>query len=181
MPGDGRRLHTLNPRLHPDELAYIVSDADDRAIVVDESLLPVLDSFRSAHEFEHVIVVSHGAPVPEATIDYESLIDGAEPLELARARRTRRRRPCATRRARPAGPRASLYSHRALVLHSMAAALPDAMASPARDTVLPVVPMFHANAWGLPYAAALVGAALVLPGPRAGRRERARPARRAST
>ena len=73
----GSVIHTLNPRLHPDELGFIADDAGDRAIVVDESLLPASNRSASAHEFEHVIVVSQGGDVPEGAIDYESLIEAA--------------------------------------------------------------------------------------------------------
>src|SRR5205085_5335614 len=71
VPLMGAVIHTLNPRLHPDELGFIAGDAEDRAIIVDESLLDVLQSFQSAHEFEHVIVVSHSGSTPDGTLDYE--------------------------------------------------------------------------------------------------------------
>ena len=165
VPAMGAVVHTLNPRLHPDELGFITGDADDRAIVVDESLLPVLESFRSAHEFDHVIVVSQGGQPPEGTIEYEAMIDGGEPMNWPEPYERRAAAICYTS-GTTGRPKGVLYSHRALVLHSMAAALPDAMNMSTRDTVLPVVPMFHANAWGIPYTASMVGASLVLPGPR---------------
>jgi fatty-acyl-CoA synthase len=165
VPAMGSVIHTLNPRLHPDELGFIASDAGDRAIVVDESLLPVFESFRSEHEFEHVIIVSQGAQVPEGAIDYESLIEGAEAISWPEPHERRAAAICYTS-GTTGRPKGVLYSHRALVLHSMSAALPDAMNISMRDRVLPVVPMFHANAWGIPYTASMVGASLVLPGPR---------------
>ena len=165
VPAMGAVIHTLNPRLHPDELAFIAGDAGDRAIVVDESLLPAFDGFRSAHEFEHVIVVSQSGAVVDGALDYESLIAGAEPMSWPEPHERRAAAICYTS-GTTGRPKGVLYSHRSLVLHSMAAALPDAMNMSTRDTVLPVVPMFHANAWGIPYTASMVGAALVLPGPR---------------
>ena len=165
VPAMGAVIHTLNPRLHPDELGFIAGDAGDRAIVVDESLLPAFDGFRSAHEFEHVIVVSQTGAVVDGALDYETLIAGAEPMTWPEPHERRAAAICYTS-GTTGRPKGVLYSHRSLVLHSMAAALPDAMNMSTRDTVLPVVPMFHANAWGIPYTASLVGAALVLPGPR---------------
>jgi fatty-acyl-CoA synthase len=162
ITGVGAVIHTLNPRLHGDELAYIASDAGDRAIVVDESLLPVLDSFRDRHEFEHVIVVSHADPVPEGAIGYEELT-AAAPLAWPDCDERQAAAMCYTS-GTTGRPKGVVYSHRALVLHSLTVALADALGVGAADTVLPVVPMFHANAWGLPYAAAFTGANLVLPG-----------------
>ncbi|NMM90818.1 long-chain fatty acid--CoA ligase, partial [Rhodococcus sp. SRB_17] len=80
VPAMGAIVHTLNPRLHADELTFIVGDAQDRVIVVDESLLDVLDSFRHTHHFDHVIVVTHSASAPAGTLDYETLIAAAEPM-----------------------------------------------------------------------------------------------------
>jgi fatty-acyl-CoA synthase len=164
VPSMGAVVHTLNPRLHPDELGFIAADADDRAIIVDETLLKVLDSFRDAHNFEHVIVVSHSGDTPDGTLDYEALIDGAEPMEWPEPHERRACAICYTS-GTTGRPKGVLYSHRALVLHSFMAALPDQMNISMRDTVLPVVPMFHANAWGIPYTATMMGASLVLPGP----------------
>ena len=165
VPLMGAVVHTLNPRLHPDELGFIASDAEDRAIMVDETLLPVLDSFRDAHSFEHVIVVSHSDQVPDGTIEYEALIEDAAPMSWPTPDERRACAICYTS-GTTGRPKGVLYSHRALALHSMMAALPDQMNISTRDVVLPVVPMFHANAWGIPYTATMMGAALVLPGPK---------------
>ena len=166
VPLMGAVLHTLNLRLHPDELAYIARHAEDRVIVVDESLLPLLDKFRDRAGFHHVVVVTDGGAAPPGMLEYESLLAGAsgvspdlpEPDERAAAVM------CYTS-GTTGRSKGVVYSHRALVLHSMATAMADSFAIGAADVVLAVVPMFHANAWGLPYTAALTGAGLVFPGP----------------
>jgi len=112
-----------------------------------------------------VIIVSHSGEVPDDMIDYESLIADSEPASWPALNERRAAAMCYTS-GTTGRPKGVVYSHRALVLHSLVAALPDVLGVGGRDTVLPVVPMFHANAWGLPYTAALAGAALVLPGPR---------------
>jgi fatty-acyl-CoA synthase len=165
VPLMGAVLHTLNPRLSEDELSFIASDAEDRAIIVDETLLEVFEKFRSAREFEHVIVVSRSGSVPDGAIEYESLIAGKEPAIWPQLEERRAAAMCYTS-GTTGRPKGVLYSHRALVLHSIMAALPDDMGISGCDTILPVVPMFHANAWGLPYVAAFAGAGLVLPGPK---------------
>jgi acyl-CoA synthetase (AMP-forming)/AMP-acid ligase II len=163
IPLMGAVLHTLNPRLSKDELGFIVADAEDKAIVVDESLLDVFETFRSAWDFEYVIVVARSGPAPEGMIEYESLIAESEPMQWPELDERRAAAMCYTS-GTTGRPKGVVYSHRALVLHSLTAALPDAHAISGRDTILPVVPMFHANAWGLPYIAAFAGTGMVLPG-----------------
>jgi fatty-acyl-CoA synthase len=157
VPAAGGVVHTLNPRLPPDDLAYIAAHAGDRFAVVDEALAPVLDSFRERAPFERVVVVPG---------EYEQLIAGAdeaafEPLPL---REDEAGAMCYTS-GTTGRPKGVVYSHRALVLHSLVSAVVDLLAIAEADVVLPVVPMFHANAWGLPYTATAVGAKLVFPGP----------------
>ena len=164
VPAMGAIIHTLNPRLFPEELAFIVDDAQDKVIVVDESLLKVFETFRAAGDFAHVIVVTHSDEAPAGMLDYESLIAGGAAVEWPALDERGAAAMCYTS-GTTGRPKGVVYSHRALVLHSLVAALPDQLSVSGRDTILPVVPMFHANAWGLPYAAALAGANLVLPGP----------------
>jgi fatty-acyl-CoA synthase len=162
VPLMGAVIHTLNPRLHPDELSYIAGDAEDRILVIDESLLHLLDSLDWI--FEQVIVVSQREPARDGTIGYESLIDGATPMAWPRLDERRAAAMCYTS-GTTGRPKGVVYSHRSMVLHSLTLALPDVFGISARDVILPVVPMFHVNAWGLPFVAALTGAELVLPGP----------------
>jgi fatty-acyl-CoA synthase len=164
VPGMGAVLHTLNPRLHPDELAFIVDDAQDKVLVVDEALVGLLTCLDGAASLEHVVVVTHDSESP-AISPYELLIAGAEPIEWPDLDERQAAAMCYTS-GTTGRPKGVVYSHRALVLHSLAVALPDALGVGAGDSVLPVVPMFHVNAWGLPFTCAMTGAGLVLPGPK---------------
>ena len=163
VPLMGAVIHTLNPRLSSDDLSYIAADAEDRIVVVDESLLHVLESID--HDFEHVIVVSDSSSTPAGTIGYESLVSGSAPMSWPAIDERRAAAMCYTS-GTTGRPKGVVYSHRALVLHSLVFALPDALGISSRDGILPAVPMFHVNGWNLPFTAALTGAKLVLPGPR---------------
>ena len=165
VPCAGGVVHTLNLRLHPDDIAYIAQHAGDRFLIVDDVLLPLLDKFRAGTKFEKIIVVPlAGSSVSPEYEDYETLLGRSTPLM-----------PLTLEEEDPAGmcytsgttgrPKGVVYSHRALVLHSFAAALPDVMGLANADTLCPVVPMFHVNAWGIPFAGVMVGAKFVFPGP----------------
>ena len=167
IPSIGAVLHTLNIRLFPDQLAYIVNHAEDRVIFIDDSLVPLLEKVVS--EFttvEHYVAIGDGGSGSlEPVIRYEDLLAGAEPLVEPDY-------PVIDERAAAAmcytsgttgNPKGVLYSHRSAVLHSLGTGMTDSLGVSGADRVLPVVPMFHANAWGLPYACALFGASVVMP------------------
>lgn len=162
----GGVLHTLNLRLAPQEIAYIADHAGDRFLIVDDILLPLFEQFRDKVNIERVIVVPlTGQPVPDGMDDYEQFLNTAtgdfdypemdedEPCAMCYTSGTTGR------------PKGVVYSHRSQVLHSLVQAMPDACAMSGHDVVLPVVPMFHANAWGVPYTAAMLGVKMVFPGP----------------
>ncbi len=162
IPLSGGVTHTLNLRLHPDEIAYIANDAGDRFVIVDDCLLPLFDKVVAAGaKFERVIVVgAAGGREP-----YEGfLASAAETTALPKLAETDPLGVCYTS-GTTGKPKGVVYSHRSTVLHSIVEVIPDALDLSRADTLLPVVPMFHVNAWGLPYACALVGAKLVFPGP----------------
>ncbi len=165
VPLAGAVLHTMNPRLHPADLTYVMNHADDQVLLIDDVLLPAWERFRKDVHPRHVVVWGHGQPAPEGTLDYEQLIEPElSQFPLPAIDEGQAAAMCYTS-GTTGRPKGVLYSHRALVLHSLACALPDAIGASHSDVFLPVVPMFHANAWGVPYTAALVGAKLVFPGP----------------
>ena len=166
VPCSGAVLHTLNPRLHEDDLAFIANHAQDRVMLVDETLLPVFEKFRERTGIEHAVVMTEGADVPEGMMGYEDLLSGADESDFEYPDFDERQAAAMCYTSGTTGrPKGALYSHRSTVLHSMMAAMGNTFALSERDCVLPVVPMFHVNAWGLPYASVLVGAKLMMPGP----------------
>ncbi|MFO7190979.1 MULTISPECIES: long-chain fatty acid--CoA ligase [Thermocrispum] len=158
-PLAGAVLHTLNLRLAADEIAYIVDHADDRVVFVDSSLLPLLDSVRSRRPEMPVITTDGDSP------NHDELIAAATPLEKPVPRDENDLAALCYTSGTTGAPKGVGYSHRALYLHTFAACLADGHAICERDTVCHVVPMFHANAWGIPFAALMTGANQVLPGP----------------
>ena len=165
VPLMGAVLHTLNPRLSPADLAYIVNHADDSVLLADDVLLPVLGQLRGQVSLKHVVVWTNGTQAPEGMIDAEELV-AAEPEEFAAPRLDEREAACMCYTSGTTGrPKGVVYSHRAIVLHSLASAMTDGLAIGQREVVCPVVPMFHVNAWGLPFTATLAGSKQVLPGP----------------
>ncbi len=168
-PCTGRVLHTLNIRLFPDQLVYIAGHAADEVVFVDRSLVPLLAPLADKLEtVRHFVVIDDGADaaIPDGWLDYETLLAAAEPVtgHFSVADENTAAAMCYTS-GTTGNPKGVVYSHRSSVLHSVVALSADAFALSERDVVLPVVPMFHANAWGLPYACLLAGADIVFPGP----------------
>ncbi|GEM86556.1 long-chain fatty acid--CoA ligase [Meiothermus granaticius] len=168
VPVAGGVLHTLNLRLHPNDLAYIVEHAGDRFLIVDDVLLPLLAQCRAQIRPERIFVVPlTGQPLPEGQglESYEDLLKTATGnWSYPTLEETDASGMCYTS-GTTGKPKGVLYSHRSTVLHSLVSALPDALNLSARDTLLPVVPMFHVMAWGLPFTGVMIGSKMVLPGP----------------
>src|SRR4051794_23615894 len=165
VPLAGFVLHTLNPRLSPEDLAFIVNDAQDRVLIVDDVLLPTLLRFRDRIDVRKIIVWSHGAGIADGMIDYEAFIANEAPSFTPGPIDENDAAGLCYTSGTTGKPKGVLYSHRAIVLHSLVSAMPDAFGLGQHDVVMPVVPMFHVNAWGLPFTSVAVGAGLVFPGP----------------
>ncbi|NDU71795.1 long-chain-fatty-acid--CoA ligase [Actinomadura sp. DSM 109109] len=169
VPSMGAVLHTLNLRLFPDQLVYIANHAEDRVVIADASLVPLLAPVLARLEtVRHVVVVGEGdtAPLEGAGKElhrYEELL-AAAPAAFDWPEIDERSAAAMCYTSGTTGnPKGVVYSHRSAYLHSMSTCTGNAMGLSASDVVLPVVPMFHANAWGLPYAAVMAGAPLVMP------------------
>ena len=170
-PGMGAMYHTINPRLGVEDIAYIIADAGDAVLFADTSFVPLLEALAPHIAVAHVVMMTDAAAMPEVRLApgmalhcYETLMaeaddDYAWPLfdELTASGL------CYTS-GTTGRPKGVLYSHRSTVLHAYAVAMPDVFGLCASDRVMPVVPMFHVNAWGMPFLAPLAGAALVMPG-----------------
>ncbi len=171
VSGSGAVLHTLNPRLHPDQVVWIADHAEDQVLFFDLTFLPLVESICDrVGTIKAFVAMTDRAHMPANSkvpglLCYEDLIDAHDDrFEWPAFDENSASSLCYTS-GTTGHPKGALYSHRSTLLHTFAAALPDALNCSARDTILPVVPMFHVNAWGLPYAACMVGAKLVFPGP----------------
>ena len=166
ISGAGGVLHTLNLRLHPDDIAYIIGHAQDRFLIVDDVLLPVFEQVRERVALERVIVFrTTDAPLPGGCEDYEAFLEtGADGFRWPELQETDPAGMCYTS-GTTGRPKGVVYSHRSLVLHALILAGADVLALSSRDTVLDVVPMFHANCWCHPFVCTMVGAKQVYPGP----------------
>jgi len=166
VPCAGNVIHTLNLRLHPDDLTYIAGHAGDRVLIADKVLWPLVEKFVERVDFEHVVVVSEDGVVPDGTIDYEELLERGtdEGYEYPEIDERSAAAMCYTS-GTTGQPKGVLYSHRAIAVHTLAQAINGSLGLMERDVTLPVVPMFHANAWGFPFVCTMLGCKQVLPGP----------------
>ncbi|RGE45194.1 fatty-acid--CoA ligase [Comamonas testosteroni] len=171
VSGSGRVLHTINPRLHPEQIAWIINHAEDKALCFDLSFLPIIQAVHSkCPQVRKWVALCDADRLPADSgipglTSYETWIGGqSDQYNWPKLDENTASSMCYTS-GTTGNPKAALYSHRSSTLHAYAAALPDVMCLSARDSVLPVVPMFHVNAWGIPYSAALTGCKLVFPGP----------------
>ena len=170
ISGSGMICHTINPRLFPEQLAYIINDADDQALFFDITFLPLIIAIK-----EHIKGIKHFIylgdrdekvleQLPDALFFDELLAENSPDFDWPQFDEKLASSLCYTS-GTTGNPKGVLYSHRSSVLHAMALCMPDVSSLSAQDVLLPVVPMFHVNAWGTPYAAALTGCSLILPGP----------------
>src|SRR5439155_6007584 len=165
IPAAGGVMHTLNLRLAPEDIGWIARHAEDRFLIIDDVLLPLYRQFAPQHRFERVIVFPFGgAAVEEGYDDYESLLKVEGPFEYPAHDEDDPIAMCYTS-GTTGRPKGVVYSHRSTVLHSLVASLPDYWGLLGSDVVLAVTPMFHANCWGIPYGAVMLGSKLVFPGP----------------
>jgi len=171
VAGSGAVIHTINPRLFPDQIVYIAGHAEDKFLFFDLTFLPLMEKLApQLTTVKGFVLMSDRAHMPKQTaipklLCYEELV-AAQDDRFEWPSFDERTAACLCYTSGTTGnPKGALYSHRSTMLHAYAAALPDALSLSARDVVLPVVPMFHVNAWGLPYSCALTGTKLVMPGP----------------
>ncbi|HEY5211004.1 MAG TPA: 3-(methylthio)propionyl-CoA ligase [Stellaceae bacterium] len=171
ISGIGAVLHTLNPRLFSEQLVYMVNHAEDQVLCVDLTFVPLAEKLAAQWPtVRHYIVMTDAEHMPQTSLPnalcYETLVAAERPeLTWPLVDENTASSLCYTS-GTTGNPKGSLYSHRSTVLHSMAACSANAIAFSAEDSVLPIVPMFHANAWGAPYSAAYAGSKLVFPGPK---------------
>ncbi|CAL8476841.1 3-(methylthio)propionyl-CoA ligase [Caballeronia sp. S22] len=172
VSGSGAVLHTCNPRLHPEQLVYIVNHAEDEVLLFDSAFLPLVEAI-AAHcpTIRHYVLLAGPQEMPKDDrfpnlVCYEDLLASCEDDFVWPELDERMASSLCYTSGTTGNPKGVLYSHRSTILHTFAVSLPDTLSLSAHDCLLPVVPMFHVNAWGIPYAAAMNGCKLVLPGPK---------------
>lgn len=168
--GAGFVCHTINPRLFPEQLVYIINHAEDRVLFIDETFVPLIAALADQlTELKHIVLMgprneTAAEKLPGLQFYDELIATGDAEFAWPQFDENTASSLCYTS-GTTGNPKGVLYSHRSTVLHSFAGNTADCLAITARDVVLPVVPMFHVNAWGVPYCAAMVGAQMVMPGP----------------
>ena len=174
VSGSGAVLHTVNPRLHPDQILYIADHAEDQVMFFDLTFLPLIQAVAGrAKTVKHWVAMTDRAHMPPAEqaaqipnlLCYEDLLEAQSDRYVWPSFDENTASSLCYTSGTTGNPKGVLYSHRSTVLHTLAAALPDCLGCGATDVVLPVVPMFHVNSWGIVYLAPMTGAKLVLPGP----------------
>src|SRR5712692_6722149 len=171
VSGIGAVCHTINPRLFADQLSYIVNHAEDKVMFLDLTFVPIAEKMAALWgPVEHYVIMTDRAHMPQTGLPgalcYEDLVAGETPdLAWPDFDENTASSLCYTS-GTTGNPKGALYTHRSTLLHSFAVCSANAVAISMRDSILPVVPMFHVNAWGIPYAAAMSGAKLVFPGPK---------------
>ena len=171
VSGSGRVLHTINPRLHPEQIAWIVNHAEDQVLCFDLTFLPLIEAVHAkCPTVRQWVALCDADKLPadsgvDKLVSYEAWMGKqSSTYDWPQLDENTASSLCYTS-GTTGNPKGALYSHRSTILHAYASALPDVMGVSARDAILPVVPMFHVNAWGIPYSAAMTGAKLVFPGP----------------
>ena len=170
VSGIGAVCHTINPRLFPEQLIYIINHAEDRIIMVDPMFVPLIEKIiDNCPKLEKIVVLCTAENLPDTALDavvYEDFIGAFDgEMEWPEFDENAASSLCYTS-GTTGNPKGALYSHRSTVLHALMAGTPAVTGTLTGETMMPVVPMFHVNAWGQPYYAPLVGAKLVLPGPK---------------
>jgi 3-(methylthio)propionyl---CoA ligase len=171
--GTGHVCHTINPRLFPEQIVFMVNHAEDKWIMVDPMFVPLLEKIAAqTPQVEGYVVLTDEAHMPETSlknaVSYEALIGGeSDQYDWPALDENTALGLCYTS-GTTGNPKGVLYSHRSTILHAYAGIAPDGLNLSNRDCVLPVVPLFHVNAWGAPYASLMVGAKIVFPGPKMG-------------
>lgn len=170
VAGGGMVCHTINPRLFPEQMAYIVNHAEDEVLFFDKTFLPLVAKLKDQFKPVRAYILmgprdEDAAAAFPGLLFYDEFITSGDPAHQWPALDELTASSLCYTSGTTGHPKGVLYSHRSTVLHSLVIAAPDALNFSARDTVMPVVPMFHVNAWGVPYASAMVGARMVMPGP----------------